>query len=45
LTAREVQIADIVRDRQHLLNNGRYIKQTHLGGFLLASCERRKGKT
>src|SRR5690606_15932670 len=30
LAAREIQIADIIGNEQHLLNNGRYIKQAHL---------------
>jgi len=30
LAARKIQVADIIGNEQHLLNNGRYIKQAHL---------------
>src|SRR5437870_4972637 len=35
LTAREIQIADILGNEQHLLNYGCYVKQTHRLDLLL----------
>ncbi len=44
LTAGEIEIAYIVGSEQHLLNNGCYVKQTHLVVKLLEKFRKKAGK-